>query len=259
MNIKFLSKLNLILVLTAALLSSCAKDGSVVEVSNGEQVKDAEQIVGKGKAYTWGVFDSISIPKRIGITFTKGALDGLTTGGHLKLTLPFASQIKKNTPFDHIYLEFTNHGHEPLDIYGFPHFDCHFMMQSDADRTAIPAYETATASKFDKLPLAGIIPLPYFRIPGGVKFMGTHWVDGSSPEYHGEKFKETLILGSYDGLFTFYEPMFTLEFLASKPNLSRSIPQGTKYQTNGTYYPTQYSIKQVGDNIEISLDGLTYR
>lgn len=84
---------------------------------------------------------------------------------------------------------------------------------------------------------------------------GVHWADPTSPELNGKKFVETLILGSYDGKMTFVEPMITLELLQNKPNLTEQIPVPTKFAKAG-YYPMSYNIKQVGDDVVVSLDGL---
>ena len=65
--------------------------------------------------------------------------------------------------------------------------------------------------------------------------------------------KSKVIMGSYDGKMTFYEPMITLDYLITKPNITKPAPVPTKFSKAG-YYPMKYSIKQVGDNIEISLD-----
>ena len=157
------------------------------------------------------------------------------------------------TPFDHVFLSFSHAGHEPPGIYDVAHFDMHFVMQPLAERAAIPPYSPATAAKFDNLPPAGSIPPPYFKLPAGVPLMGAHWANPTSPELNGAKFTETFIMGSYDGKVTFYEPMITLELLNSKPNITKAAPIPTKFAKAG-YFPMKYSIKQVGDNIEISLD-----
>jgi len=49
--------------------------------------------------------------------------------------------------------------------------------------------------------------------------------------------------------------MIAFDFLNSKPTLTKTISLPTKFAKSG-YYPMKYSIKQVGDNIEISLDDL---
>jgi hypothetical protein len=147
--------------------------------------------------------------------------------------------------------------HEPPGTYDVAHFDMHFYMQPLAERKAIPPYPVAPA-KFDNLPADGFIPKPYIRLPAGVPEMGVHWANPTSPELAGtSKFTETLIYGSYDGKVTFLEPMVTYDFLKSKPNLTKAIPTPTKFAKGG-YYPMKYSIKQVGDEIEVSLEEMMW-
>ncbi len=214
----------------------------------------AEQALGNGKVYSWVKFTGDK-PTSIGVTFTKGALDNIPHNTFTEFNVLLPQDAVGKTAFDHVFLSFSHSGHEPSGIYDIAHFDLHFMMQSIADRSAIPVYSATTAAKFDNLPADGIIPKPYFRLPAGVPAMGVHWANPTSPELNGQKFTETLIMGSYDGKMTFLEPMVTLELLLNKPNVSKSVPTPTKF-AKATYYPMKYNIKQVGDDVVVSLDEL---
>ena len=245
-----MKNLFLFLMASALMFSSCKTAEVVTPNYNG-----AEQVLGNGKAFTWMKFSSDNKPTSIGVTLTKGALENLPHGTFTDLVLALAPEVVGKTPFDHIFLSFSHSGHEPVGIYNVAHFDMHFVIQPLAERNVIPPYTTATAAKFDNLPVAGSIPPPYFRLPEGVPGMGVHWANPTSSELNGSKFTETFIMGSYDGKMTFYEPMITLDLLNTKPNITKSAPVPTKFSKAG-YYPMKYSIKQVGDNIEISLDEL---
>jgi hypothetical protein len=236
------------LIAFVAIVSSCKSTEVATPNYNG-----AEQVLGNGKAFTWVKFSSDNKPTSIGVTLTKGALENLSHGTFTEIVLPLSSEAVGKTPFDHVFLSFSHSGHEPDGIYNVAHFDMHFVIQPLAERNAIPPYTSQTATKFDNLPVAGSIPPPYFRLPAGVPLMGVHWANPTSVELNGGKFTETFIMGSYDGKMTFYEPMITLELLNSKPNITKSAPVPTKFAKAG-YYPMKYSIKQVGDNVEISLD-----
>jgi hypothetical protein len=75
--------------------------------------------------------------------------------------------------------------------------------------------------------------------------MGAHWVDLLSPEFHGVKFTNTYIWGSYSGKFIFWEPMLTLAYLQSQPNDLIPLRQPAKYQKDGWYaqkYQVSYSL-----------------
>lgn len=233
----------------AIMLAGCSKDEAVAPTYKG-----AEQALGNGKVYSWTKFSTDNKPTSLGFTLTKGALDNLPHSVALVLSLP--TEAVGKTPFDHIMIDYLHTGHEPPGTYDVPHFDMHFYIQPLAERKAIPPYAVAPA-KFDVLPPAGIIPSPYIRLPAGVPEMGVHWADPTSPELSGKgKFTETLIYGSYDGKLTFIEPMVAYSFLKSSPNLTKNVPIPTKFAKAG-YFPMKYSIKQVGDEIIVSLEDLT--
>lgn len=236
---------------SVALLTGC----ETTETANPNPTyKGVEQTLGNGKAYTWVKFVGDK-PTALGVTFTKGALDNLPHNGGLDRILPVPTEAMGKTPFDHLFLNFLHTGHEPVGTYDLGHFDLHFMMQPSAERAAIPDYTPTSAAKFDNLPPAGIMPVPYIRLPAGVAQNGVHWLDPTSPELGGKKFTSTLILGSYDGKMNFVEPMVTLEFLQSKPNFTKPVPTPAKFAKAG-YFPMAYSVKQVGDDVEVSLDNL---
>jgi hypothetical protein len=231
-------------------LTGCDKNNEPVATT----FSGKEETLGNGKAYSWVKFSADNIPTSIGFTLTKGALDNLSHGG-VALVLNLPAEAVGKTPFDHIMLDYLHTGHEPPGVYDVAHFDMHFYIQPLAERKAIPLYELAPA-KFDNLPATGFIPSNYIRLPAGVPEMGVHWADPASPELSGKgKFAETLIYGSYDGKLTFMEPMVTHEFLKSSPNLTKTMPLPAKFAKAG-YYPMKYSIKQVGDDIVVSLDDL---
>jgi hypothetical protein len=239
-------------LLALLFLTGCDDNDDTVAVA--PTYKGTEQALGNGKAYSWVKFTTDNKPTAIGFTLTKGALDNLPHGG-VALVLSLPTEAVGKTPFDHIMLDYLHTGHEPPGVYDVGHFDMHFYMQPLAERKAIPVYEAAKA-KFDNLPAAGYLPSTYIRLPAGVPEMGVHWANPASPELAGTgKFTETLIFGSYDGKVTFIEPMVAHEFLKNKPNLSKSVPVPAKF-AKASYYPMQYTIKQVGDDIQVSLEGL---
>ena len=247
-----MKNLFLFLMASALMFSSCKTAEVATPAPN---YVGPEQVLGNGKIYSWLRVSADDKPTSIGVTLTKGAYENLSHSTATQIVVPLSLSAFSKTPFDHIFLSFSHSGHEPAGIYDVAHFDMHFMIQRLDERNAIPVYTTATAAKFDNLPVAGSIPPPYFRLPAGVPGMGVHWANPTSPELNGSKFTETFIMGSYDGKMTFYEPMITIELLNTKPNITKPAPVPTKFSKAG-YYPMKYSIKQVGDNIEISLDEL---
>lgn len=238
-------------LLSLLFLAACTEKNDPVAPT----YKGAEQALGNGKAYSWVKFSTDNLPTSIGFTLTKGALDNLPHAG-VALVLSLPPEAVGKTPFDHIMLDYLHTGHEPPGVYDIAHFDMHFYMQALAERKAIPVYSAASAAKFDNLPMAGYMPSTYIRLPAGVPEMGVHWANPASPELAGSgKFTETLIFGSYDGKLTFIEPMVSYDFLKNNPNLNKTVPLPAKFAKSG-YYPMKYSIRQVGDEIQVSLDDL---
>jgi hypothetical protein len=245
-----MKKLVAMLCISVMITMSCEKTETAAPTYLG-----VEQKLGNGKAFSWTKFSNDDKPTSIGITLTKGALDNLSHNGEF-LVLALPKEAIGKTPFDHVMIDFLYTGHEPQGVYDVAHFDMHFYMQPLAERKAIPPYMPATAAKFDNLPADGFIPKPYIRLPAGVPEMGVHWANPTSKELAGSgKFDETLIYGSYDGKVTFVEPMISYDFLKSKPNLTKAVPTPTKF-AKAMYFPMKYSIKQVGDEIHVSLDEL---
>ena len=236
----------------AIILAGCKKDE--VTTDPNPTYKGVEQTIGDGKVHAWVKFTGDK-PTSIGMTLAKGALNNIPHNGGISLILALPTEAIAKTPFDHLYLDFSHSGHEPIGIYDKAHFDIHFMMQPNAERSVIPPYLPTTSSKFDNLPPDGIMPIPYFRLPAGVPLMGVHWANPTSVELNGGKFTETLIMGSYDGKMTFIEPMVTLDLLLTKPSITKPIPTPAKFAKAG-YFPMKYSIKQVGDDVIVSLDEL---
>ena len=245
---------NIIFICTflVVILAGCKKDEVVTDPN--PTCKGPEQTIGDGKVYAWVKFTGDK-PSSVGMTLAKGALNNISHNGGTSLIIALPTEAVGKTPFDHIFLDFSHSGHEPIGIYDVAHFDVHFMMQPNAERSVIPPYLPTTATKFDNLPPNGIMPVPYFRLPAGVPLMGVHWANPTSMELNGGKFSETLIMGSYDGKFTFIEPMITLELMQSKPNITKNIPTPAKFAKAG-YFPMKYSIKQVGEEVQVSLDEL---
>jgi hypothetical protein len=234
------------------MLAGCKKTDSATDPN--PTYTGVAQTIGNGKVFSWVKFTGDK-PTSIGLTLAKGALDNIPHGNSTSLIIALPTEAVGKTPFDHLYLDFSHTGHEPPGIYDVAHFDVHFMMQANAERSVIPPYSNTTAAKFDNLPPAGIMPVPYIRLPAGVPLMGVHWANPTSTELNGGKFTETLIMGSYDGKMTFLEPMVTLELMQSKPNITKNVPTPTKFAKAG-YFPMKYSIKQVGDDVQVSLDEL---
>ena len=201
--------------------------------------------IGNGNVRSWINITRDGKPLAIGTEMTPTALENLPDDphdfAHATYILKLHQKAWAVTPFDHITINWNTEGHEPPGIYTLPHFDFHFYKISVADQLAIPPYDVAPAG-FDNLPPSDYLPALYFNPGGGVPQMGAHWVDVTSPEFHGGQFTHTFIYGSYNGKVTFEEPMITLAVIKNTSYLEKEIRQPKKFDPTDTYYPTRYKI-----------------
>lgn len=215
-----------------------------------------------GKAWTSIQVDDNGNPVQASIILDDAALNSLDTSSGVaeySISTDFNNRAT-SSPFKHAYINWNPHGHDPLFVYGKPHFDFHFYMVNESERSTIPPYNV-DSSKFLIVPSADYFPPNYINPGGGVPGMGVHWIDITSPEFsqpNPQPFTQTLIYGSYNGKVTFIEPMITLEFLKNTTNFERSIPQPAKYQTSG-YYPTKFRVWRHEGVTEVILSDFVLR
>lgn len=197
------------------------------------------------------------------------ALDGLPTDANtpLPLMLAFPGQARA-TVFDEVMLNWNPHGHDPLPLFGRPHFDPHFAMVDGAALQAVDPADPAFAAKALHAPESRYVPADYVLPPGppapaqAVPGMGVHLVDSTDPILvpGAYDFRQIFINGVWDGRYTFMEPMVTRDWLRSRPSIQEPIKQPQAYQETG-YYPTTYAVHvdaATGDYL-VALGGLTMR
>jgi hypothetical protein len=241
-------------------LGSKANQAEKFNTFYGPQVQ-----VGDGKARSFYTVSHTGVPQELGIEMTSGAFSGIPEDHDLaSFVLPLHQKASQATPFDHIYMNWNEHGHPPFALFGVPHFDFHFYTISVAQRMAIPAYIPPTSPDFilgphDILPPLAYRPAGFVPTPGGEPQMGKHWADILHPVMPGT-FTHTMIYGSYNGSLIFVEPMITRAFLQSGADLSMPYGQPTQFQESGTYYPTVYNIKDDASGKHyITLSGFVLR
>jgi hypothetical protein len=91
--------------------------------------------------------------------------------------------------------------------------------------------------------------------------MGLHWIDSTAGIVPGKyDFTQTLINGSWDGRYTFIEPMITRAWMLQKQAVQENIKQPQAYQRSG-YFPTTYNVRYDDQAKEywISLGGMVMR
>jgi hypothetical protein len=211
--------------------------------------------LGEGRVRTYIVVRD-GVPTELGIALSEGALSGLPEGhagdgphsGHIVYLLPMHPQ--NPTPYQFAELDWNPHGHEPAQIYGVPHFDFHFYTISRAEREAIDPADPRFVENARHLPPAEYVPQGYLDVATilgapaeavAMPQMGLHWVDPMTPELHGAPFTHSFFFGSWAGRLIFGEPMVSLAFLATKPDVTAPIAQPQKFSPAG-FYPGSYRV-----------------
>lgn len=260
------------LLFSLILLAACEKDEiptDNLQTADAKASVSAEktnnfygpaQPIGNGVARAMVTLTKDGVPEAIAVKLSEKALDRLPSGEpEYAYTLDF-HQKADGLLFDHVDLGWNPEGHEPPGIYDVPHFDIHFYMTTEEEQMAITASEES-AAKAEILPDMMYWPESYFPTPGYVPTMGKHWLSSNAEELQpGGVFSQTFIYGSYDGEFTFYEPMITKAYLEEKGSMQYDIPQPDHFQHSG-YLPTTYSISYDSTKKEytISLEGMVWR
>lgn len=223
-------------ILIALFISSCSSDNS----SNPKtgMYYSADVLLGAGKAKAFVNLDATGNPESVGLILTEGTLSDLPTAvNEVMLQMPAeASQ----TNINHVSIDWNPEGHEPPGVYDIPHFDFHFYFVDLNFRMTMTGVGDDTV-KMNKMPGQDYMPPQYMLLPGGVPMMGNHAIDVTSPELGDATFTETFIYGFYNANMIFYEPMITIDYLKTKPEMTKNLKVPAKYPKTG-YYPTKYSI-----------------
>ena len=184
--------------------------------------------LGNGTAYTWIQYSNNTQKiQSVGITFWRLP----STACHRPRI--FRANIRKKCgcsncqsqifgqPFDHVEIDWNPIGHPPLAYYNKPHFDFHFFTISMDQLMSITATGDDIA-RCMKRPPDDFIPQGYILLDHVTPLpqMGVHWTDSSAPEIKGAKFTSTFVYGTYNGKTAFWEPMITLKYLLTKPEIA---------------------------------------
>jgi hypothetical protein len=251
------------------------------QVGGGEAIRYSGPPVriGHGLARTYILVDRSdrTRPRELGVILTDGAMEGLPAAegpathpgpvhGHESMTVSLLELPPQNpTPYRFVQLNWNPAGHEPLAIYGLPHFDFHFYTVPPEVRDSIVPSNPDFAAQAANLPGPPFRP-PFYvdnatavGLPAAlvtVPRMGLHWVDVRSPELQAalgnpgafQPFAKTFFIGSWDGRFIFAEPMITRAYLLAKQAADpgaqdETIPIPTPAQVlPAGFYPTAYRI-----------------
>lgn len=251
-------------VACVAFLPACGSDNPPDK--DGTFFSPSEKI-GNGIVKTYVSLDKDGNPTEVGVRMSESALDALPTEDAVPprtLIIALPDQASASV-LEFVTVDWNSHGHEPAGLFDKPHFDIHFYMTDEASRTAIDPARPNFAAKAARLPDPKYVPRDYV-LPGPpeavtLPAMGTHWADSTIELVPGRyDLQQVLANGSWDGTFTFVEPMITRAYLLTKPALTENIKQPAAYQQS-RYYPTTYRVTFDNETREyvISLGGLTMR
>lgn len=295
----------IVALLTCAAVGACSDEQSatpagptdVVTLPTGESRQYGVSVtLGNGTARTYILFDKRQQGRAIelGVALSPAALEGLPApmnmppgggDGHEHVDsheyiLPMPQQ--NGTPFKFLELDWNPQGHEIPGIYTIPHFDFHFYTITQAERDLILPTDAQFQQKADNLPPAAMVPQFYSTLTPpnvptpAVPKMGVHWIDVRSPEIQAllghpelaKPFTTTFIYGSWNGRFTFVEPMITRDFILGRRTAATAaqrdsvipLPMGAQASPAGMY-PAAYRIAwdAAANEYRIALTQLTQK
>lgn len=257
-----------------------------------DRITGGEIEFGEGSVSTYAELDAEGAPSVIGILFTPEGLnappEGMSDLSHCvdrnedgtvdkpaecapthEFVVPMPEEVvgHDDIPFNWVLLNWNPMGHMPPGVYDTPHFDIHFMIESE--ETILSIEDGPCGPEFvrcDQFELARKpVPVNYMHadfkdVEAVAPAMGNHLVDLTAPEFGEEGFTRTWIYGVYDGRVTFYEEMATLEHILSRPNTCYPIKTTPAVATSG-YYPTSSCIRydESAQAYSVSMEDFEYR
>jgi hypothetical protein len=158
-----------------------------------------------------------------------------------------------------------------VGVYNVPHFDVHFYVNPDSERTAIRPGPCPQLVNCDDYELGKLLPDAKYLAPDFTDVdavepgMGNHLVDPTAPEFNGQPFTHTWIYGLWNREVTFYEAMVTHETFAGLRdgtinNGCFNFKLPSAWQETG-WYPTKYCLRHHDNRSEItvSLENFVFR
>ncbi|MDT8322919.1 MAG: DUF5602 domain-containing protein [Bacteroidota bacterium] len=229
--------------------SACSEDDPV-QVADPIEYRSESMAFGGGTMHAWERADADGNLLAVGVTFDEAVLDELPQD-MAAVHIDFPGDVAVS-PFTMMGFDWNPAGHEPGPIYGLPHFDVHFYVVSEQDLAAVTPGPDMTPVP------APFVPQDYVSGVDAVPNMGTHWIDTTASEFHGSTFDKTFIYGFYDGNLFFMEPMITLAYLETKPDVTIDIKQPQQFPMPGKMFPAQYRISHdaVAGTYTVELTGM---
>ena len=226
--------------LALAVLTAGVAQAGTAKVFQGEAVA-----IGKGSARVVVAAGADGLPRSVAIVMGEAALEGLPADlppglPEIEYRLPMPAGGPA-TGYREVTVNWNPHGHPPAGIYDKPHFDFHFYLIDGGEREGVTfrgADAAAATAALDK----ALVPAGYVVPPDtAVEHMGVHGVDPRGAEFHKHPFERAFIYGYYRNRLTFVEPMVSLAYLQTKPDVTLPVTAPAAYSLPG-YYPARYRV-----------------
>lgn len=227
----------------------------------GPQIYTGEPVVvGNGTARVIVATNDRDEPTVLSVVLSAAALQGLPEASPSQAVWVYGLKLPAAAPdtgFSHVMLDWNPAGHLPADIYTVAHFDVHFYVIDEAAQSAITFVgadrEAAMQAPDQALMASGYVIPPDTE----VERMGIHAIDPAGGEFHGQGFSHAFIYGYHKGELVFVEPMVSLAFLQSRPEVTVPVRVPERYSF-GAWYPTGYGIgfDRINSEYRIDLTGL---
>ena len=284
-----------IIFLSLVFMSLSCQAGNTGAEPERVRISGESKSLGDGSVHAYVEFGQDDLPTAVGVSFSADMLNGLPAkpnktsrcfdldgNGEIAdmgecdgdeeriLWLPQDYPTVEGMPFKYVMLNWNpmGHGLPAPPPWSSPHFDFHFYIQDYAEVDSMATGSCGILLDCDAFEHASKpVPAKYIHpdhidVGASVPRMGNHLINSRSPELidPSRPFTHTWIVGSYDGNVTFWEPMITHDFIASRQNVCIPIRQPEAWEIAG-YYPTVYCIKysQEENTHTVSLEKLVYR
>jgi uncharacterized protein len=200
--------------------------------------------VGNGTARVVVTINGMNEPESVSVVLTRDALQGLPQVQGEQMVWEYSLPMPDTGPrtgYDHVVLDWNPAGHIPDGVYTVPHFDVHFYLISNGEREAI-TFHGESRELAMTAPDPQLVPAGYVVPPDtAVDRMGMHGLDPAGHEFQGQPFSHNFIYGYYKGELMFVEPMVSLAFLESLPEMTSPVKQPQRY-SYPAWYPATYRI-----------------
>lgn len=239
-----ISRRNVLKTTGVGLLGSTLLAGPVAAQRNSHRYWGDPVSLGDGEARSYVIAAGSGRPLSVGVFLTEDALSGLPSledlgapGQELHLPLPenLTEEVEENLVFEFVGLDWNPDGHDPLPVYGRPHFDFHFYFADEELVETMPLGVAAYDIPEDQMPEDYVTNTAFGAPRVIVPAMGEHFADPTSSEFTSEEgFTHTHIWGAYDPAIDPATPDGTQEVTLELPGVGQITEDVGVYQGDGT-------------------------